>query len=107
MRAPLRPPEISSGQVLRVIGSDKSMVLGSADLAESTQVLSQGGVFSSQTPQGRYVHYGVREHGMAAIMNGLALHGGFIPCGGTFLVFSDYCRPPYACRLLWVCASFM
>jgi transketolase len=42
---------------------------------------------------GDYIHYGVREHGMAAAMNGLALHGGFIPFGGTFLVFADYCRP--------------
>ena len=83
----------SSGQVLSIIGSDKCMILGSADLAESTQILPQGPVFSSDTPDGRYLHYGVREHGMAAIMNGLALYGGFIPCGGTFLVFSDYCRP--------------
>jgi transketolase len=42
---------------------------------------------------GRYIHYGVREHAMAAVMNGMALHGGFIPYGGTFLVFTDYCRP--------------
>ena len=42
---------------------------------------------------GRYIHYGIREHGMAAAMNGIALHGGLIPYGGTFMVFSDYCRP--------------
>jgi transketolase len=51
---------------------------------------------STQHPtpySGRYIYYGVREHGMAAAMNGLALHGGFIPYGGTFLVFTDYCRP--------------
>ena len=42
---------------------------------------------------GRYIHYGIREHGMAAAMNGMALHGGIIPYGGTFMVFSDYCRP--------------
>ena len=42
---------------------------------------------------GRYIHYGIREHGMAAAMNGMALHGGVVPYGGTFLVFSDYCRP--------------
>ena len=42
---------------------------------------------------GNYIHYGVREHGMAAAMNGMALHGGIVPYGGTFLVFSDYCRP--------------
>ena len=44
-------------------------------------------------PAGRYIHYGIREHGMAAAMNGMALHGGVIPYGGTFLVFTDYCRP--------------
>ena len=43
--------------------------------------------------RGRYIHYGIREHGMAAAMNGMALHGGIIPYSGTFLVFSDYCRP--------------
>src|SRR4029079_5551742 len=42
---------------------------------------------------GRFIHYGIREHGMAAAMNGMALHGGIIPYSGTFLVFSDYCRP--------------
>ena len=42
---------------------------------------------------GRYIHYGIREFGMAAAMNGIALHGGFIPYGGTFLVFADYARP--------------
>ena len=42
---------------------------------------------------GNYIHYGVREHGMAAAMNGLALHGGIVPYGGSFLVFTDYCRP--------------
>ena len=47
---------------------------------------------------GRYVHYGVREHGMAAAMNGIALHGGFIPFGGTFLVFTDYARGACGCR---------
>ena len=42
---------------------------------------------------GRYMHYGIREHGMAAALNGMALHGGIVPYGGTFMVFSDYCRP--------------
>ena len=42
---------------------------------------------------GRFIHYGIREHGMAAAMNGMALHGGFVPYGGTFLVFTDYARP--------------
>jgi len=67
---------------------------GSADLTGSNNTKTAGlapvkpGDFS-----GRYVYYGVREHGMAAAMNGIALHGGLIPYGGTFLVFTDYCRP--------------
>ena len=47
---------------------------------------------------GNYIHYGVREHGMAAAMNGMALHGGIVPYGGTFLVFTDYCRPSIRLR---------
>src|SRR5207253_5797739 len=50
-------------------------------------------VFSATNYAGRFIHYGVREHGMASAMNGMALHGGIIPYSGTFLVFSDYCRP--------------
>ena len=49
--------------------------------------------FSAKTPKGRFIHYGIREHGMAAAMNGIALHGGFAPNGATFLVFTDYARP--------------
>ncbi len=66
---------------------------GSADLTGSNLTNWPGCVALSRTvSDGNYIHYGVREFGMAAIMNGLALHGGFIPFGGTFLVFSDYCR---------------
>jgi len=67
---------------------------GSADLTGSNNTRTKG--MESVAPGkfgGRFVHYGVREHGMAAAMNGMALHGGFIPYSGTFLVFSDYCRP--------------
>ena len=67
---------------------------GSADLTGSNLTRTKGMV--SVTPDdrsGRYVHYGIREHGMAAIMNGIALHGGLVPYGGTFLAFSDYSRP--------------
>ncbi|MFN3075734.1 MAG: transketolase [Alphaproteobacteria bacterium] len=70
------------------------LVGGSADLTHSNLTIAKD--MPAVTPTdagGRYVYYGVREHGMAAIMNGLALHGGFVPYGGTFLVFSDYCRP--------------
>ena len=66
---------------------------GSADLTGSNNTLHSGSKrISAQAADGNYLHYGVREFGMAAIMNGLSLHGGFIPYGGTFLVFSDYAR---------------
>jgi transketolase len=70
------------------------LVGGSADLTGSNN--TKGKDMAPVTPPayaGRYIYYGVREHGMAAAMNGIALHGGFIPYGGTFLVFTDYCRP--------------
>ena len=67
---------------------------GSADLTGSnlTKTKLQKTIFPGEFG-GSYIHYGVREHGMAAVMNGIALHGGFIPYGGTFLIFTDYCRP--------------
>ena len=66
---------------------------GSADLTGSNNTRTEGlGVFTRDTPAGRYLHYGIREHGMAAAMNGMAVHGGVIPYGGTFLVFADYAR---------------
>jgi len=65
---------------------------GSADLAGSNLTLWSGSRAVSRNTPGNYIHYGVREFGMTAIMNGIALHGGFIPYGGTFLTFSDYCR---------------
>ena len=71
-----------------------SLIGGSADLTGSnnTRVGGQES-YGRDSAAGSYVHYGVREHGMAAAMNGIALHGGAIPYGGTFLVFTDYCRP--------------
>jgi transketolase len=70
------------------------MIGGSADLTESVLTkTSNSKAISKSDFSGRYLHYGVREHAMAAIMNGLALHGKFIPFGGTFLVFSDYMKP--------------
>ncbi len=74
-------------------GATELTVGGSADLTHSNFTLTKG--LKTVTPgdfSGRYIHYGVREHAMAAAMNGIALHGGFIPYGGTFLVFSDYMR---------------
>ncbi len=67
---------------------------GSADLTGSNLTKTKNDpVVSPENYAGRFIHYGVREHGMAAAMNGMALHGGLIPYSGTFLVFSDYCRP--------------
>ena len=71
-----------------------NLIGGSADLSGSNNTkTSNSKVISSKNFNGNYIHYGVREHGMAAIMNGLALYGGLIPYGGTFLIFSDYCKP--------------
>ena len=68
------------------------LIGGSADLAGSNLTLWSGSRAITRDAGGNYLYYGVREFGMAAIMNGLTLHGGFIPYGGTFLTFSDYCR---------------
>ena len=70
------------------------MIGGSADLTPSNNTRVKGmKVLDASDYAGRFIHYGVREHGMMAAMNGMALHGGIIPYSGTFLVFSDYCRP--------------
>jgi transketolase len=67
---------------------------GSADLTGSNNTRAKAMMPVSKNDfSGSYIHYGIREHGMAAIMNGLGLHGGFLPYGGTFLAFADYCRP--------------
>ncbi len=67
---------------------------GSADLTGSNNTKTPDlGIFSPENRKGRYIHYGVREHGMAAAMNGIALHGGLRPYGGTFMCFTDYARP--------------
>ncbi|MEI9994981.1 MAG: transketolase [Rhizomicrobium sp.] len=85
----------TSEKVLEVVnGILPTTVGGSADLTPSNNTKTKN--ITEIKPDhfdGRYVHYGIREHGMAAAMNGMALHGGIIPYGGTFLVFSDYCRP--------------
>jgi transketolase len=67
---------------------------GSADLTGSNNNKAKSATsFGAKTPKGRFVHYGIREHGMAAAMNGIFLHGGFAPNGATFLTFTDYARP--------------
>ena len=84
----------SSQAVLNALGGLLPELLGgSADLTGSNNTKIKGTTaFTNSNSAGRYLHYGVREFGMGAIMNGIALHGGFIPFGGTFLVFSDYAR---------------
>lgn len=86
----------ASGKVLNAVAAViPELAGGSADLAESTQAaIAGGGEFLPEAPPGgRNIHFGVREHGMGAILNGMARHGGVIPFGSTFLVFSDYMRP--------------
>ncbi len=84
----------SSQATLNAIGPVLPELLGgSADLTPSNGTLRKDSVpLSAQSPAGNYVHFGVREFGMSAILNGVAAHGGFIPYGGTFLTFSDYAR---------------
>lgn len=84
----------ASGQVLKALSAAiPSLVGGSADLVESTSVEFTDNVVSPNNFGGSLIHFGVREHGMAALLNGLQLHGGFRVFGSTFLIFSDYLRP--------------
>ncbi len=85
----------SSQNVLDALHAKLDNLLGgSADLTGSNNTKAKEmAVVSAEHYEGSYIHYGIREHGMAAVMNGVALHGGFVPYGGTFLVFTDYCRP--------------
>ncbi|MBP2303743.1 transketolase [Azospirillum melinis] len=87
---------VASGNTLEVlVPAIPEMVGGSADLTPSnnTKVKNTADVKGKGEFAGRYVRYGVREHGMATLMNGMTLHGGIIPYGGTFMQFADYCRP--------------
>ena len=85
----------ASELTLEVLNSEiKNLIGGSADLTGSNNTKTKNMIpISKDNFEGSYIYYGIREHGMAAIMNGLALHGGIKPYGGTFLVFTDYCRP--------------
>jgi transketolase len=85
----------SSEIVLEAVNAVMPETLGgSADLTGSNNTKTKDlGVFEPGNRKGRYIHYGIREHGMAAAMNGMALHGGIVPYGGTFLCFADYARP--------------
>lgn len=99
---PVFPPDakgmgtrVASGKVINALAPHLPELFGgSADLAPSTKTWIEGQPpFQADTPLGRNFHFGVREHAMGAILNGLALHGGLIPYGATFLVFADYLRP--------------
>jgi transketolase len=92
---PLLATRASSAQVLEVLtDAIPELIGGSADLTSSNLTKTKAlAPVTRNDFSGRYLYYGIREHGMAAAMNGLALHGGVIPFGGTFLVFSDYCKP--------------
>src|SRR6185295_1346663 len=86
---------VASQKVLeKLVPAVPALIGGSADLTTSNGTRTKH--HTPVTPldfSGNYIHYGVREHAMAAAMNGMALHGGIVPYGGTFLVFTDYCRP--------------
>ncbi len=86
---------VSSGKVINALAKSLPELFGgSADLTPSTKTTIDGSPnFEPDTPLGRNMHFGVREHGMGAAVNGMALHGGLIPFGATFLIFSDYMRP--------------
>jgi len=92
---PTAATRVSSGSALEALfDAVPEMVGGSADLTGSNNTYVKGtAILDAPDYAGRYINYGVREHGMAAAMNGMALHGGVIPYGGTFLVFADYSRP--------------
>ena len=85
----------ASGRVLNALAKHlPTLIGGAADLAPSSMTYMEGvGDFQKENPSGRNIRFGVREHAMGSILNGLALHGGILPFGGTFLVFSDYMRP--------------
>jgi transketolase len=86
---------VASGKALNAIAPNlPNLIGGSADLAPSNKTVVNGeDFFQKDSYHGRNFHFGVREHGMGSILNGIALHGGLIPYGGTFLIFSDYMRP--------------
>ncbi len=99
----------ASENVLEVLNAEMPENFGgSADLTGSNNTKTGGqGVFSAENRMGRYLHYGIREHGMAAAMNGIWLHGGFRPYGGTFLTFTDYARGAMRLSALMGCRSSM
>ena len=93
------PPDMATRQLSqkvldRLAAAIPELIGGSADLTGSNNTRADSMTdINADDFSGRYINYGIREHGMAAIMNGMSLHGGLIPYGGTFLIFTDYCRP--------------
>ncbi len=84
----------SSEMFLNIISKSPNLIGGSADLAGSNNTKTKDHkIIKPGNFSGNYIHYGVREHAMCGIMNGIALHSNFVPYGGTFLIFSDYCKP--------------
>jgi transketolase len=94
--AKVEATRVTSGRILqRAAEAVPSLCGGSADLSPSTKTIIEGSPsVNGATFAGRNIHFGIREHGMGAVLNGMALSGSFIPYGSTFLVFSDYMRPP-------------
>ena len=85
---------VSGGNYLNLIGSENTFILGgSADLAASTKQIISDEVYSSNNRKGQNIEFGIREHAMAAVVNGINLHSKLFAYGSTFLVFSDYMRP--------------
>lgn len=100
----------ASGKVLNAIADSLPLLMGgSADLAPSTDTeLTQYESFSSENHSGRNFHFGIREHAMGAVLNGMALTKGIIPYGATFLIFSDYMRPPIRlAAIMKICPVFI
>jgi transketolase len=84
----------SSEMFLNIVSKSPNLIGGSADLAGSNNTKTKNqNIIKPGNFNGNYIHYGVREHAMCGIMNGIALHGNLVPYGGTFLIFSDYCKP--------------
>lgn len=84
----------SSGQVLaKLLDNNPELIGGSADLSTSNETITKSSKKFDKTSAGNYIHYGIREHAMGAIMNGISLYANYIPYGGSFLIFSDYMRP--------------
>ena len=94
MKSEIATRQSSANVLEKITESFPELIGGSADLSGSNNTKTKHSkIIMPSNFKGNYIHYGVREHGMAGIMNGMALHSGIIPCGGTFLICLDYCKP--------------